>query len=336
MHVFLTGGTGLVGSHVADCLRRRGDEVSALVRPGADVSLLERIGCRVVRGDVGASSSDLASAMTGADTVVHAAALVYARESWTRVHAVNVEGTARVLEAAARAGARTAVHVSSVAVYGPVDGVVSEDTPTDTPLAPTDLYARSKREAETAARRAADRGGLELTLLRPSAVYGERDRLFAPKVARLAGMPIVPIVGSGDNTIPVVYAGNVAAAVAACLDRPPGSSAPRIFDLGLDLPLTQAGLVIGLGRALGIEPRIVHVPGGLLRTAAGIAERLGLGIPGTGDLSLSRFTRLTLGENPYTSRRIREELGWAPPFRHEEGFARTAAWLRASRGARAA
>jgi nucleoside-diphosphate-sugar epimerase len=213
-----------------------------------------------------------------------------------------------------------------VAVYGPASAPIDEDTATDTALAPTDLYARSKREAEIAARREAEAGGVPLTLLRPSAVYGERDRLLAVRVARLVRMPVVPVVGSGDNVIPVVYAGNVAAAIERCLDRP-SSSPIRIYDVGLDHPLTQEGLLAGMARALRLHPRFVHVPAGFVRRAAELGERLGLTVPGAGDLSLSRFTRLTLENNPYPSRRIRAELDWHPPFGHDEGLLRTAAWL---------
>src|SRR5688572_3447986 len=173
MRVFVTGGTGLIGSHVAERLRLRGDEVIALAREDSDTRFLEQLGCVLARGDVRDTPDDLARAIDGADAVVHTAALVYARESWPRVRAVNVEGTAHVLEAATRAGVRAATHVSSVAVYGSVRGPIDEDTPTDAPLAATDLYARSKREAEAAARREAEEGGIRLTILRPSAVYGE-------------------------------------------------------------------------------------------------------------------------------------------------------------------
>lgn len=336
MRVFLTGGTGLVGSHVAERLRRRGDDVVALVREDSDTTFVRQIGCTLARGDVRDTADHLARAMDGADAVVHAAALVYARESWPRIRAVNVEGTGRVVEAAARAGVRAAVHVSSVAVYGPVPGPVDENTPTDAPLAPTDLYARSKREAEIAARREAEAGGVPLTILRPSAAYGERDRLLAVRVARLVRMPVVPVVGSGDNGIPVVYAGNVAAAIERCLDC--ASLAPlRTYDVGLDHPLTQKGLLWGLARALRLHPRIVHVPAGFVRRAAELGERFGLTVPGAGDLSLSRFTRLTLEDNPYPSRRIRAELDWHPPYGHDEGLLRTAAWLgELARSARAA
>jgi nucleoside-diphosphate-sugar epimerase len=327
VRVFLTGGTGLIGSHVAERLRRRGDEVLALAREESDTTHLESLGCALVRGDVRDAPEDLARSMRSVDAVVHAAALVYARESWPRVRAVNVEGTTHVLEAAALAAIPAAIHVSSVAVYGPIAGPITEETQTETPLAPTDLYARSKRDAEVAALGAIADGGPRLTMIRPSVVYGERDRLFAPRIARVARMPVIPVVGSGTSAVAVVYAGNVAAAIERCLDRPPPDPAVRIFNLGVDRSLTQERLLVGMARALGHSPTVLHIPAGLVRAAAGLGERLGLALPGITELSLSRFTQLILRDNPYRSDRIRNDLNWDPPFSHEVGLRRTAAWL---------
>ena len=89
--------------------------------------------------------------------------------------------------------------------------------------------------------------------------------------------------------------------------------------------------MLGMGRALGHVPRLVHIPGGLVQGAADLGERIGLSVPGASGLSLDRFARLTLGENPYPSHRIRRDLGWEPPFGHDEGLARTGAWLRTER-----
>lgn len=329
MRVYLTGGTGLVGSHTAELLRAQGHELVCLQRSGSDTAFLEALGCEVILGDVRDGPGQLAGTMTGCDAVIHAAALVHAGESWPRVRAVNVEGTSHVVSAAVRAGVPRMIHLSSVAVYGGAEGHVDESSPTDLPLPPSALYARSKREGEAAARAAVEEAGstTTLTLLRPSAVYGERDRLLAPRVATLARLPVIPLAGDGDNTLPVVYAGNVAAAVEDALSRTEGP--PRPFDVGLDHPLTQRDFLAGIARGLGRTPHFVSLPAGIVRSLAELGEALGVSMPGAGDLSLSRTVALSVGENPYRSRRIREELDWRPAFGHDEGMARTAAWLEA-------
>lgn len=326
MRIYLTGGTGLVGSHVAEQLRARGDEVVCLQRPTSDTSFLDDIGCVVVEGNVRDEIDTLAEAMEGCDAVVHGAALVYAGSTWPRIRAVNVQGTEHVLRAAARAGLRRAVHLSSIAVYGtPEEGeTVDEESPMDTPIPPGDLYARSKRESEAVARAVAEEERLDVTILRPAVVYGERDRMLAPRLAGLARSPVVPLLGSGENTLPVVYAGNVADAVITALDA---DRAGGVYNVAQDRPLTQQELVCGLMKALGRSPRVVRVPAPAVAAVARLCESLGLAVPGAGDLSVARVARLSLQDNPYRSERIRRELGWAPPFTHEEGLARTAAWL---------
>ena len=180
MRVFLTGGTGLLGSHLAHELRSHGHEVVALHRPEADTLFLEETECDLVEGDIRDDAEVLSPLMDGCSHLVHGAALVYAGGAWPRVRAVNVDGTRNVLTAGRLAGVQHAVHVSSVAVYGDAPPPVDESTPTDSDLPPGDLYARSKREAEEVARGIEEKRGFPVTILRPAAVYGERDRLMAP------------------------------------------------------------------------------------------------------------------------------------------------------------
>ncbi len=224
MRVFLTGGTGLLGSHLAEELRRLDREVVALHRRGAVTSFLEEHGCSLVEGDVRDEPASLAVGMARCTHVVHSAALVYAGGAWPKVRAVNVDGTRNVLSAAAMAGIGHALHVSSVAVYGSQPGPVDETSPVDTDVPPNDLYARSKREAEEVARGIEAKRSLPVTILRPAAVYGERDRLMAPAIAGMLGFPIAPLFGPADNSLPVVYAGNVASAMRLTLEAGRGGT----------------------------------------------------------------------------------------------------------------
>jgi nucleoside-diphosphate-sugar epimerase len=323
MRVFVTGGTGLLGSHLIELLRARRHEVVALHRRGADTRFLAERGCVLTEGDVRDDPESLARTMADCTHVVHGAGLVYASGEWPKVRSVNVDGTRNVLTAAQHVGVRHVVHISSVAVYGTVDGPVDESTPIDTPIPPGDLYARSKREAEGVARGIAEKRGLAVTIVRPAAVYGERDRLMAPAIARIVRLPLVPLFGPADNTLPVVYAGNVAVAIDLALHGVPGGT----FDIGLDRPLTQRRLFEMLGVGLGVVPRFVTLPAGLVRMSANLLTRLGVKVPGAEHLPLDRVSRLALGENPYPSRRLRSELGFDPPFGHDEALERTGRWL---------
>lgn len=324
MRVFLTGGTGLIGSHVAAELRTHGHEVVALHRRAASTKQLYEIGCELVEGDVRDEANSLSPLLEGCSHVVHGAALVYAGGRWPKIREINVDGTRNVLTAARLSGVEHVVHMSSVAVYGSVDGPVTESTPIDTPLTPKDLYARSKREAEEVARGIEEQHGLPVTVLRPSAVYGERDRLLAPVLANILRLPVVPILGPGANALPVVYAGNVAAGTRIALEAARGR---ETFDLGMDYPITQRELFELIAAGMGRKVRIVSIPEGAVRVVADILSTVGMSTPGAKHLPVRRVVRLAMGENPFKSERIRAELSWNPPYQHAEALQRTGEWL---------
>lgn len=324
MRVFLTGGTGLIGSHLAQELCSKGYSVVALNRPGSDATFLQGQGCEIVEGDVGDGAKSLAKLMAGCTHLVHSAAIVYGGSSWPKVRAINVDGTRNVLMGAVEAGVGFAVHVSSVVVYGATKGTVTEETPLDAVLPTGDLYARSKRQAEAVAREIEREYGLSLSIVRPCGVYGERDRLTALIVAKFLRWPVMLLLGSGRNTIPIVYSGNVANALRLVLEKAGGDST---YDIGLDLPLSQRAMLEDLSTGLGKRPMFMAMPANLIRKGARILDGFGAFIPGAKHLSVSRVAEFALGENPYISRRLREELGWDPPHSHKDALIRTGQWL---------
>jgi len=325
MRVFLTGGTGLLGSHLAHELRSHGHEVVAMHRRGADTLFLEETECELVEGDIRDDAETLSPLMEGCSHLVHGAALVYADGAWPRIRAVNVDGTRNVLTGARLAGVQHAVHISSVAVYGDVPAPVDESTPIDSDLPPGDLYARSKREAEEVARGIEEKRGFPVTILRPAAVYGERHRLMAPALERILRLPLVPLLGPAENTLPVVYAGNVAVATRLALQAGRGGTT---YDVAYDEPLTQRQLMEWMASGLELTPRFFTLPAPLVRGGAAVLAQLGMGTPGAKHLPINRLTKLALEPNPFSSQRIRNELGWSPPHGHEEALARTGRGLR--------
>jgi len=324
VRVFLTGGSGLLGSHTAQQLVEGGSRVVALCRPESDRRFLERLRCDIATGDVLDPVDRLVRAMEGCTHVVHAAALVYRGGTWEAVSSVNVEGARRVMSAAADAGVRHVVHVSSVAVYGTLRGPVHEGRALDVPLEPRDTYARSKREAERVVRAQEGARNLPVTILRPAGIYGERDRLLAPRVARMIRTGVAFTLGAGRDTRPVVYAGNVADAVIRCLRAGRGQVT---YDLGMDHPLTQRMLVEGIAKGMGRSPVVVTVPAALLRGGAHLLRRIGISRLRPGGVPVERAVALALDGNPYRAERIRAELGWEPPHRHEDALWRTGRWL---------
>src|SRR5215211_1071490 len=130
MRVFLTGGSGFIGGHVARRLRERGDDVVALARSAEKAAPLRELGCEVVEGDL----SDVAAigrGLEGCDAAIHAAAIYKVgipKSERQGMWDANVKGTERVLDAAIDAGVGRIVYVSTVNVFGNTRGrVVDED-----------------------------------------------------------------------------------------------------------------------------------------------------------------------------------------------------------------
>jgi len=339
--VLVTGGAGLVGTHVLDALRARGESPPprALVREHSR-AVVEAFGAEAVVGDV-TDVTTWQRASQGVQAIIHAAALVASHDSFDEFTRVNVGGTRLALEAARRTGAHL-IHISTVAVYGRAavykagEQGVTEDYPFQ-PLPAADFYARSKRAAEQLVQQEAMRGGLSATAIRPNVIYGERDLLFTRRLIANLRRGLLPEIGPGTNHLSCVYAGNVAAAILAALDAP-AKSGFRAYNVTRDAPplLTQREFFATFVEALGVRPLRVRVPVPLIRIGvAGWSVLTRLVMPGRYSALGNSAMSFILGESPYSVERIRSELGWTPPFDTRTAIVRSVQQNKSPGGARA-
>lgn len=327
MKFFLTGGTGLIGSHVAERLRERGDDVVALVRETSDRTHLARLGCTLVTGDVLDPPDVMAGCMDDCDGVIHAAAKVFQKGKRSEYIAVNVTGTERVLAAAAKAAPRV-VHVSSVAVYAGVsmDRPLSEERWTMADPERQGSYPASKHLSEQAAWRLHDAGEIRLTTVRPSVVYGERDRAFTPAIMRAFRLPVVPLPGGGQKLLPLVYAGNVARGIVAALAR--DRAIGEAYNLAMDEPITALELFGRIAAELGRRPPAVRIPPAVTLALAGALDLAASVLPWRSLAGVIRGARQLSRDNPYPVTRARIQLDWTELIPHDEGIRRTMKWWR--------
>lgn len=276
----VTGGTGFVGAHVVRALRRRGRQVRCLVRPASDTANLAGIDAELFAGDL-ADARRLREAASGCRRVFHCAAdyRLWAKRP-RELYETNVDGTERLLAAAAAAGVERVVHTSSVGALGQrADGAPANE---NTPVRLGDLaghYKRSKFMAERVAERWARRG-LPVVIVNPSTPIGELDLKPTPTgrivVDFLSGR-IPAYVDTGLNLVDVrdVAEGHLLAAergapgekyilgaenltLREIFDRLAtiaGRRAPR-FRLPIALPLAFAAVLTGLARLTGRPPRV--------------------------------------------------------------------------------
>ncbi|MBI4719203.1 MAG: NAD-dependent epimerase/dehydratase family protein [Planctomycetes bacterium] len=317
----VTGGTGLLGSHIAEQLRAGGVTVRAVCRSGADVSFLRSIGVQVVPGDL-TDPEDLRRACDGVDTVYHAAARVGDWGPWADFVRVSIDGTRHLLTAAAEARVRRFLHISSISVYGYVNGegkVFDETAPLGVNLYRWAYYTRAKVEAERMAWQMHAGGRLPVTVIRPSWLYGPRDRATLPRLIESLRLRKLKLIGDGANRLNVVHAGNVAEAsiLAAQSDRAAGEA----YNCSHDGVLTQREYFRLIAQTLG-EPEVTaSVPYGVARTAAFVLECFGHLFRTRRPPLVTRYAVWLMGRRCFFEcRKIKDHLGWSSRVSYAEGI----------------
>lgn len=318
MNAFVTGATGFVGAHLVDALRRRGDAVACLVRSAARARALGWTDVRIIEGDLDTPAA-LRDGCAGAEVVYHVAGRISAR-NLAEYLAVNRDGTARVLEAAARHPPHRLVYVSSLAVGGPtVPGRPVDETRAPAPV--TD-YGRSKLAAEQLVRAS----GVPWTIVRPPVVYGERDRETL-RIFRLARARLGPVIGDGTQELSVVYVGDLAAAFIAAALAP--GAAGQVYYAAHPEVTSSRGLVEAVGRAVGARPRHVPIPGPLARIALWTVGSLAHLAGRATVLSADKANEFLAPAWTCRADALARDAGWRATTDLATGLARTAAWYRA-------
>ena len=328
MRTLVTGGTGLLGSHIAERLAARGDRLRALVRPGSSVEFLTGLGAEFVRGDL-RDPTACEEAVRDVDLVYHAAAKVGDWGPWPEFQAGVIDATTNLARASVREGVGRFVHISSTSAYGhPREGgpPVEESAPLGQDLWwAWDYYTRSKVEAERTLWRLADRDGLRLTVIRPSWLYGERDRTTVARLVEKLRRGVVRRIGRGDNPLSAVYAGIVAEAAILAADDP-GSvgEAYNITDQG---PITQREFLGLFADAAGAPPVRGQVPYRLAWALATGLETVGRLTHRSKPPFISRYATWLMGRDlTYSTAKARSRLGWAPSLDYRESIARSVRW----------
>jgi UDP-glucuronate 4-epimerase len=310
--VLLTGAAGFIGSHVAEALLARGDEVVGLDNFEAFYSpdvKRRNLRAALAHDRFTLAESDLrnpahverAFGMAPFDAVIHLAGKAGVRPSLNDPAGyteTNISGTAHVLEAARKHGVEHVVFASSSSVYGARSvAPFREADPVDEPVSP---YAATKRAGEILASTFHHLYGLPVTCLRFFTVYGPRQRpdMAIHRFTRLIDQGReVELYGYGQSERDYTFIDDVVDGVVRALDRPSGY---RIFNLGTNRTIQLTELIELISAALDQTPRIVRLP------------------HQPGDVSLT-YADITLA---------RSELGYDPATKLDDGIAAFIDWYR--------
>lgn len=317
----VTGATGLLGSHVAEHLRRLELPVRAIVRRTSDTRFLDSIGVDCVPGDL-ADRSSLESACRGVGVVYHAAARVGDWGPWHEFVRDTIEGTRTLLDVAARAQVGRFVHVSSISAYGYVHGegeVYDESLPLGSNLNRWAYYSRAKIEAEKLAWDMHRTGKLPVTVIRPSWMYGERDRATLPRLLDSIRKGKLRLIGDGENRLNLTNASNVGEAIvlAGLHPRAPGEA----YNVCHDGVLTQKQFFNRLAQELGLPSVARSIPYRVAHIAAFLMECAGHVFRSSKPPLVTRYAVWLMGRRCFFEcKKIKEQLGWSSTIGYDEGI----------------
>jgi len=317
MATLLTGASGFIGTHLAQALSKRGDELRVLARRGSHLEHLEAKGVEFdrVTGDV-TDRRAVRRAMEGAERVFHCAGTTSMRRSSAeRVFEVNVIGTRMVMEEALRAEVERVVYTSSAGAIGPArPGGTADETQPFTAGGLGLAYINSKHEAEVEALRVAAHG-LPLVVLNPTFVLGPDDPSgTSNRLVRRVLLRQIPFyVEGGLNVVDVRDVAN-----AHLLADKRGKPAERYLLGGRNFTLGR--LFSDIGRISGVPPPPLKVPLGATRLIAAAGRRAGVPIAVTDEELLAAGQWWT-----FRSTKAKKELGWKPRP-HEETLEDAVRW----------
>ena len=317
MKAFVTGGTGFIGSHLADTLISSDDysEVRCLIRNN-EKWLKDKDFTRV-HGDLD-DLPVLKKALKDVDVIFHIAGRVKA-PTYEELRHANVDATENLLRIAQKEGVPKMVVLSSLAAAGP-----SQDEPLteDKPMNPISNYGKSKKEMEEVIHKASN-GNTSITVLRPPAVYGPReDQIYS--FLKMVNKRICPIIGDGEHPkISMIYVGDVINGILKAVDQTTKGvhtyfiSGPEIYTWNQIRGTTS--------KVLGKKVLPIYVKPKIVKTIASTVEKAASFFGMYPVLNKEKAKELIL-EWTCSNEKAHRELGYTPQYSLGEGIARTIHW----------
>lgn len=317
----VTGGSGFIGSHLVELLLKKGYTVRCLLRKTSSTAWLKGLPITVVTGDV-FDRNALAEAVAGVDVIYHSAGLTKAKTKEEYFRA-NAGGTRNLLEAAVQhaPGLQRFVHISSQTAAGP--------SPTATPITeeqsgkPITTYGWSKLRAEEECLAFRDR--LPVTIVRPPAVFGPRDKdVFEFFATMQKGLQ--PVVGFGEKYVSLIHVADLVRGIVMAGESP--NSIGGTYFIGSKA--TYGWLEVGqvTRKILGRRALTVRIPEAGVYVIAAFAELFSRFSPKPALINFEKARDMVQNYWTCDSSKARRDFGYEQELSLEEGIRDTIAWCR--------
>lgn len=311
MKVLVTGASGFVGQAVVKDLKLANAYVMAVGR-----NLSASLADQAVSIPDYCAQDAWQVPMSGCDAVIHLAARVHvmhdaAENPLEAFLAVNLHGTVNLAVAAAKAGIKRFIYVSSIKVNGEFTDN-RQFSEIDVPN-PQDPYAISKWQAEQALRKIEKETGMEVVILRPPLIYGAGVKANFASLLKLVDKGLPLPLANINNKRSLIYLGNFVDAIIACAEHPNAAGKTYLVSDGEDVSMSR--LVKKIAISLNRRSYLFPFPIVLMRLLAKLTGKTE---------SLDRLTQSLVIDDS----KIRNELNWKPPFTMNQGLKVTADWYR--------
>jgi dihydroflavonol-4-reductase len=324
MRVLITGASGFIGSHIAEALHAKGYRIRCLVRKTSNLAWLRDLQVEYVNGEL-FSDESLRAAVDGAEYVIHCAGVTKAtsREGYFRG---NHLATRNLLGAVLQYNPkiRHFIHVSSQAAVGPsTDGHAVTET---TPFHPITNYGRSKMEAEKECLRFMDK--FPITIIRPPAVYGPRDKdvfEFFKSINR--GMQ--PMIGFSHKLVSLIHVKDLVSGIIAPIDIP--AAAGQTYFISSERYYNWREVGETTARVMGKRVLRIKVPVPVVYGIAAVSEMVSLITRKPVLLNIEKARDIVQDAWTCDASKARKELGFKEKFTLEKGIQNTVEWYRRER-----
>lgn len=325
MKAFVAGGVGFIGSHIVRSLLSRGIKVRILVRKRhRDIGLLKDKAIDFVHGDV-LESDSLRKWIKDVDLVFSVFGILGQWRTPEKTYwEINTKGVQNLLQSCLHSHIKQFVHISSAGVLGPLpNGVVADES---FPYNPSNIYEKTKCEAEKEILRSGDKHAFPFTIIRPEFVYGPGDTHVLGLFKAISERRFVWL-GKSDSFLHPTYIDDLIEGVSLCTDNE--KALGEVFLITGERPLTVKELVKTMAEELDVPLPKLRVPLFLAHISARFLQFSARFARFEPPLTVSRV-KFFSQSRAFSCKKAQTVLGYAPKVSFREGVRRTIRWYRES------